>query len=282
LQGRLAAFAARVTETGEQYEMNRWKLKLVQKLPWSLVSRSPRFGHVNTWFGLYPSWAAALAAIPAGNLVGYDQTAAKEMFTSYPTTLVRQSDYAYLLHLRNAIKPGMRVIDVGGSIGQAYYIAQKFISLPDPFEWSIFDVPAVLDAARDVAVREGEKGKYLRFVSSPREAGNCDAFFSSGSLQLIEDTLPELLQQLPSLPQHVLINRIPVWTRPAVITLNDMGFSIAPYNVFNHDAWVQSVERLGYRLVDEWKCPESNFFSIRFRRGSKLDAYSGFYFERTS
>jgi putative methyltransferase (TIGR04325 family) len=260
--------------------MNQWTLKLLKKIPWSLISRNPAFGHVNTWIGVYPSWAAALAGIPSGNPVGYDQAEAKAMFSKYPTDLVRPSDYAVLVHLRNFATPGMRVIDAGGSIGQAYYIALKYFPLPQGVEWVIFDVPAVLEAGLAVAVREGEKGNALRFVATPRDAGPCDVFFSSGSLQLIEESLPEMLQQLPALPQHVLINRIPVWEREAVVTLNDMGFSLAPYNVFNHDEWVRSVEQLGYRLVDEWKCPESNFFSIRFQPGMRLEAYSGFYFVR--
>jgi putative methyltransferase (TIGR04325 family) len=262
--------------------MNQLTLKLVRKFPWSLLSGNPTFGHVNTWIGIFPSWAAAMAAIPKGNPVGYDQSAATEIFSSYPTTLVRQSDYAVLLHLRNIARGGMRVVDVGGSIGSACYIALKYFPLPDDFEWVVFDVPAVLEAGRAVANREGEKSKPLRFVADLKETGKCDVFFSSGALQLIEDTLPDLLRKLPSLPEHVLINRIPVWEGEAVVTLNDMGFSLAPYNVFNRKQWVAAVEELGYRLVDDWACPESNFFSIRFRPRTRLRAYRGFYFVRNS
>ena len=50
---------------------------------------------------------------PQGNPVGYDQSAATEIFSSYPTTLGRQSDYTILLHLRNVARAGMRVVDVG-------------------------------------------------------------------------------------------------------------------------------------------------------------------------
>jgi putative methyltransferase (TIGR04325 family) len=261
--------------------MNQWKLKLLKKLPWSLVSKSPSFGYANTWVGLYPNWSAAMAAIPKGNPVGYDQDAAREMFTQYPTSLVRPSDYAVLVHLRNFARAGMRVVDVGGSIGTAYYIAQKYFPLPEPFCWVIYDVPAVLEAGRAVAAREGERGKGLSFVGSLKDAGECDVFFSSGSLQLIEETLPQLLQQLPGLPEHVLINRVPVWDRDAIVCLNDMGFSLAPYNIFNRKQWVGAMEELGYKLVDDWACPESKF-SIKFKRGTRLNAYSGFYFRRES
>lgn len=258
--------------------MNQLTLKLIKSLPWSLISRRPSFGYINTWFGIFPSWTAATAAIPPGKPIGYNQLEAKAVYTKYPTTLVRSSDYAVLLHLRNIAGAGMRVIDVGGSIGMAYYIALKYCPMPEPFEWVVFDLPWVLEAGREVALREGEKSKALRFVTSLSAAGSCNIFFSSGALQFFEESLPELLPQLPSLPKHVLINRIPVWNREALITLNDIGFSMAPYHVFNREEWVRSVENLGYKLVDEWTCPESNFFSIRFHPRLSMKAYSGFYF----
>jgi putative methyltransferase (TIGR04325 family) len=265
---------------GEQNSMNQLTLKLIRRFPWSLLSKNPAFGHVNTWIGVFPSWTAATAAIPKGSPAGFDQSAATEIFSSYPITLVRQSDYAVLLHLRNAVKAGMRVVDVGGSIGSACYIAQKYFPLPENFEWIVFDVPAVLEAGRAVARREGGKSHALRFVPDLNEAGSCDIFLSTGALQLIQDTLPELLRKLPQLPERVLINRIPVWDGEAIVTLNDTGFSLSPYHLFNRTQWVAEVEQLGYKLVDEWACPESNFFCIRFRPRTRLNAYRGFYFVR--
>jgi len=261
--------------------MNRLTLKLLKSRPLGLVYRPPRFGYSNVWVGAFPSWDAAMAAIPAGNPVGYNQEGAKKMFAGYPTSYVRPSDYAVVVHLRNALKAGSRVVDVGGSIGTAYYIAQKYFDLPDGLEWRIYDVPEVLEAGRQVAEREGEKSKSLSFIDKLTDAGTCDLFFSSGSLQLIKETLPTLLQKLPLLPQHVLINRIPVWDREAIVSLNDMGFSLAPYNIFNRKKWVDSVEALGYKLMDDWACPESQFV-VRYQPKLRLNSYRGFYFLRNS
>jgi len=260
--------------------MNQWMLKLLTRSPLSRAFKSPRFGY-GSFIGVFPSWSAALAAIPSGFSVGFDQAAATPVFTNYPLKLVRTSDYPSLFHLRNLVQPNMRVVDLGGSVGAAYYNGLAFFSWPEQFEWVICDLPAVIEAAREVALREGEKSRALRFISNIEDAPACDIFLSTGSLQLIEQPLPALLKKLPGLPAKLLINRIPVWDREAICTLSDIGFNISPYKIFNRQEWVESVEQLGYRLIDDWECPGSTM-SIRFHKQLRLHSYHGFYFSRVS
>jgi putative methyltransferase (TIGR04325 family) len=222
-----------------------------------------------------------MAAIPPENRIGYNQEETKAVFSSVPTTRVRSADYPILLHFRNLLKPGMKVVDLGGNIGMAYYTALKYFPLPDPLEWMICDVPALIETAKLVAEREGEKSKALRYVNSIEEAGTCDILFSSGTLQFLEEPLAVLLRKMPELPKTLLINRIPMWDRKAIATIHDIGFCVCPYCIFNRQEWIQSIKELGYELVDDWPCPESTF-SVRFRPDLRLNAYHGFYFERSS
>jgi putative methyltransferase (TIGR04325 family) len=245
----------------------------------SIVYGRTRFGYATKFIGVFSSWAEALAAIPSGNPVGYNEEEATKIYLSYPTTLVRPGDYPMLLHIRNIAEPGMRVIDIGGCIGMTYYTALKYYPLPSTMSWAIYDVPAVLDAGRQVAIREGGKSASLSFLDSLKDAGECDLVCSTGSLQLIEESLPELLSQLPRLPKHILLNRIPVRDGHSLVTLNEQGFSICPYKVFSRKEFVQSIEELGYKLIDDWSCPERPM-SIRFHPRYRLKAYSGFYFSQ--
>jgi len=252
--------------------MTNLQLKLINNRLVKLIFKTP-------WIGIYPSFPEAMAAIPPRADIGYNQKKTQEVFGTYPIDRMRPADYPILLHLCLLMQPGGRLVDLGGNIGMACYTAQKYYDLPSNFEWVLCDVPKVIETAKEVAIREGEKSRFLRYTTSLKHAGPCDIFFSSGTLQYIESQLPELLAQLPELPAHVLINRIPVWDREAIATLHDIGFCISAYHVFNRSTFVASMEAIGYRLLDTWPCPESTF-SIRFRPHVRLDAYQGFYFSR--
>ena len=78
--------------------MNRFTQKLLKTPPLSRVFKTP-------WIGIYPNFAAALAAIPEDNRIGYNQEETKAVFSQVPTTRVRSADYPILLHLRNLLKP---------------------------------------------------------------------------------------------------------------------------------------------------------------------------------
>jgi putative methyltransferase (TIGR04325 family) len=252
--------------------MNRLEFWLLKESP--LAKRSK-----GRWFGIFPSFSAALAAIPASHKAGWNQDEAQEHYEDFPLTIVRPADYAVLMHLKCLAKPGGKLIDLGGNIGMAYYTTLKYFELPAHFQWIVCDVPKVVEAGRTVAQREAQSPESLQFVTDVKMVGSCDIFLTSGTLQCIETPLADLLKQMPSLPPSLIINRIPVWDREQIVTLNDLRFAIWPYTIFNRSDFLKSIRDLGYRLIDDWQCPESTF-SVRFKRGTRLNAYQGFHFER--
>ncbi len=231
------------------------------------------------WIGMYATYADALSAIPSEAHIGYNQQDTIKVFCEYPIDKVRPADYPVMLHLRGILKPGDRLIDLGGSTGMMCYTTQKYFTLPEGVEWIVCDVPKMVQAGLLVAERESDKSSPLRFVTSLAEAGKGRIFFTSGALQYIEKPLPELLRELPTLPEFLLINRIPARNQKAFSTIQDIGFCLTPYQIFNRAEFVASLEALGYELVDTWSCPESTF-SVRFRPNIRLHAYAGFFFRQ--
>lgn len=239
-----------------------------------LVFRTP-------WIGIFQSYSEAVAAIPLSMRVGYGHESIARVFRNYPLTLVRPADYPILLHLGHLLRAGSRVIDFGGNIGMACYLADRYLKLPSPCSWVICDLPAMIAAARQVAQRERTLTNILEYATDIEDAGECDVFFSSGTLHHLDVALTDLLRKLPALPRSVLVNRIPVWERSAITTVA-VHFDTkcaTPARIFNRAQFTSAMEQLGYRLMDDWECPESSM-SVRFHPRIRLNAYHGFYFSR--
>jgi putative methyltransferase (TIGR04325 family) len=169
----------------------------------------------------------------------------------------------------------MRIFDFGGANGIGFYASREYMKFPPGLDWTVCDVKKVIDAGEQMATGKNAPG--LHFTEDFKQCDQADLLVSSGALQYVEAGIADMLGTLSSLPSYILLNRIPVWDREPLFTLQTINDIVCPYRIFNRSQFVGALERLGYRLMDEWDCPESTF-SVRFRPALRLDAYHGFYF----
>lgn len=227
--------------------------------------------------GIYPSHAAATAAIPKERLVGYDH---KESSNMYPYLLeyTKVSDYAALFYLNRLIGAGARIFDFGGNTGLLYYNYQRRWTMPPQATWTVCDVPSVIEAGREFAKTRPSDG--LQFTSRFEDAADADLLFTSGTLQYVPETLAELLEKLgEAKPRHILANRTALWDGPDFVTLQALGPVTCPYRIQNRAAFLAAVEAQGYRLKDRWDCPESGI-NVRWRPRYRIRSYAGLLLER--
>jgi putative methyltransferase (TIGR04325 family) len=228
--------------------------------------------------GLYTSYGAALAAIPKHRKVGYDNKESSNMYP-YLLDLTRISDYAALFYISQLAKPGYRIFDFGGNIGLLFYNYQRRWTPPADIQWTVCDVPAVIEAGREFANTRPSEG--LGFTSNFTEAAGADLLFTSGTLQYVPETLPELLRKLgDAKPKYLLVNRTAMWNGPTFFTLQSLGAVVCPYRVQNRAEFVAGLEAEGYRVRDTWDCPESAIH-VRWHLRHRIDGYAGLFLERT-
>lgn len=224
--------------------------------------------------GVYDSFSEAVAAAPPGKPVGYDNPqAATFMPPSGPLWL---SDYPVLFWLEKALREAPSLLDIGGYVGISYYSFRQYLQYPENLQWLIYDVPAVARAGAEIAQREPSPG--LSFTSTLSSDIQVHTVLACGSLQFIEKGFAELLSELAALPRHLILNKLPLSDVPDYVTLQDLGPAVCPYWIFNRTKFVQSIESLGYRLVDSWTNVE---FSCRipFHSGRNVPSYTGLYFK---
>jgi putative methyltransferase (TIGR04325 family) len=226
--------------------------------------------------GVYTTFSEAIAAAPQGKPVGYDNPkAATFMAPSGPLWL---SDYPVLFWLEKALAECPTLLDVGGYVGISYYSFRRHLCYPHDLQWLIYDVPAVTEAGTEIAQREDSRG--LAFTAQLDSGIQAHTVLACGSMQFIEQPFDELLLRLASLPRHLIINKTPLTDGLEFVTLQDLGPAVCPYRISNRTKFVESIEKLGYRLVDSWANVE---FSCRipFHSGRSVTSYTGLYFKAT-
>jgi putative methyltransferase (TIGR04325 family) len=232
---------------------------------------------IHRYRGVYSTYAEAAAAMPVGELHGFDHASVTEFFID-SHFVFNPSDYPNLFWLSGIMKSGQTLFDLGGGVGQCYYIYQRFLHFPEQMRWVVCEVQSFLDRGRQLAKEKDAHG--IEFTTRFQDADGAAVFLSNGALQYIETDLPAMLAGLGTLPRHVLINRVPLYEGETYYTVQSSRHSYVPYKVMNLTAFVRGMEELGYDKADQWYLPR--YLRIPFHPRSFVGNYWGFYFRLNS
>jgi putative methyltransferase (TIGR04325 family) len=226
----------------------------------------------NLYRGVFRTFDEARRSAPDRLRVGYDRTEAGRMYDAR-LNRVFPADYPMLFWLARLLRPGVSIFDLGGHVGIAYYAYAKYLEYPDSLSWKVCDVPAVVVAGQALARERG--ANTVSFTDQVEDASGADIFLAAGSLQYIEEPLIEMLKRLQDKPAHLLINKVPLVERDAVVTLQGIGVGFCPYHLFHRQTFIAQLEQLGYEVVDAWENADQAC-QVPFTLYA-VDAYSGFY-----
>src|SRR3546814_15515822 len=95
--------------------------------------------------------------------------------------------------------------------------------------------------------------KRLTFTNDFTDADGCDVLITTGALQYLETSLPEMLQGLVVKPTHVLVNMVPLHPRLDYFTLQNMGIAICPSRVMCLTDFVREMLALDYGQAALWR-----------------------------
>ena len=182
-----------------------------------------------------------------------------------------------LFWLAKALAELPSLLDIGGYIGISYYSYRNYLPYPDNLEWVVHDVPAVSAAGIEIAQHQDSRG--LSFITGITSELRPHTVLAAGSLQFIEGNFSDLLSRMGTLPRKLIVSKTPLTELPDFVTLQDLGPAVCPYRIFNRAKFIQSIETLGYRLVDSWA--NSDFqCRIPFHPDRTVPSYSGLYFKQ--
>jgi putative methyltransferase (TIGR04325 family) len=253
------------------------KVPLIAK--WHRFEYEQHFLRISKWerlfSGVYSSFAAAEASIPAGRPNSYDNDESSR-FLGHKTSL-RASDYPVLFFLDRLLREHSRVFDFGGYTGLSFYSFERLLRYPDNLEWKIYDLPAVVETGRRIAAEKGETR--LTFTTSFADVPCFPILTAFGSLHFPEQTFDTFLAPIAQRPQHILINKLPLSDLPTFYTVHNMGPALTPYRVQNRKEFVDSMAALGYELVESWESGDFACYIPGYPDHS-VKAFSGLYFRQ--
>ncbi len=243
---------------------------------WHNFAYDRHFARITPWArdfrGVYGSFEEAMRNAPAGKSVGYDNEAAATFLPACGSLI--PSDYPVLFWLGPAMKEGAAIFDLGGYVGISYYSYRGYLQYPPGLRWTIYDVPAVLEAGRKLAAERESLG--LHFTDNLQDANGADVMLALGSLQFIERPLAESLSALQRPPEHLILNKLPLADGPQFVTLQNFGPGVCPNYIFNRKAFTDSLVSSGYEVIDTWDNAEFACH-IPFHPDKYVPRYSGMY-----
>jgi len=230
-------------------------------------------------YGRFSSFDEARAWLPKSS--GHDLEVLSDEYIEVRTKRVYAFDYPVMFWLREAFAGGARsIFDIGGSVGVQYYSYRRYLSFPEGLVWRVSELPVVCRLGREYAQRHGVTA--LQFSETiDTSAISDDIWIAAGVLELLEKTrLEDLLARAAKRPEHILINKLPLWKGEEYVSTQNIGSdSFTPHYVFNRERFVSAVEALGYTLVDSWEVPERAYQDPREPERDFAN-YSGLCFRR--
>jgi putative methyltransferase (TIGR04325 family) len=232
----------------------------------------------NHYYGVYPTHADALRAVPTTLHGSYDNEAAAAQYRERATQLTI-SDYPVLYWLSRLLEEGQRrIFDLGGHVGVAYYAFQRYTPFAADLNWTVSDLPTTMAAGRAWAQTNDPTAR-LAFTDDKQAADGQDVLLVLGAMQYFDYDFAAWLATLSVPPPHLIISLTLMHAARDFYTLQNMGFACVPYRIHAKSAFTEAMERMGYRVVDAWRSDERDC-RIPFHHDHDVEGYSGFYLRR--
>ena len=223
-------------------------------------------------FRVSKSWSDAVA-----HSSGYQsKKTIDSLISSYPINPANLSSHffignrlqqiasAFLEGVASSNKNTIRVIDVGGGLGQYFFLLEK-LAPSIQFEWVILETTALCELAKSVAPTK----KNIGWISSLADTqGTFDIALLSSVIQYVESPF-DLLDDLMKVAKFLILNRLPLTSsRNQKICIQRPGFFESkgsyPVHILSEDKVIAYFEARG-KILSHWLVPR-DVAVVRFKK----------------
>jgi putative methyltransferase (TIGR04325 family) len=221
----------------------------------------------------FATLSAAAAAIDGFDRGGHSNKVGITLHANL-ANVTRVSDYAALHHLGPLASQIRSVFDLGGNVGNLFYLYSKHLAFPADLRWTVQDLPAAIEEGRTIAIARAERRLDFTTILPDK---SFDLLIVSGAMHYFETPLPQLIAKLPAKPRWVLVNRSPMIDGANVATVQDTGSYLVASMLYDRATLIAGFEAMEYQLVDRWDALELSL-KIPFYDDRSAAAYTGMFF----
>jgi putative methyltransferase (TIGR04325 family) len=261
-----------IIDLGKRVARNAWRLPLVGTAIQRDYQRSFLRGRGH-YRGVYRSFEEARADIPTGEKVGFDHEETARLYRNRMNKAC-PSDYAPLFWLQRILRDDSFLFDFGGHVGVSYHGWRRYLDYGSKLRWLVYDLPTITRVGEELARETPSPG--LAFTNTIADGRGCSIFLTAGVIQFLDRSLASVLQEMGSLPPHLIISKVPLYDGERFVTVQSAGTAFHPYHIYNRAEFIGELTALGYRVVDDWENAEQTCI-IPFTKGKDIEAYSGLY-----
>ncbi|WP_309736622.1 methyltransferase, TIGR04325 family [Chamaesiphon sp. OTE_75_metabat_556] len=243
------------------------------------------------FWGVFETFEEAIRAAPATKTIGYNcpelarayqreieaHTSSAADLGTANQALMRSFDYPvlyWIAHIRQVTPlDSIEFFDFGGNLGIHFLSYANYLDLPSSLRWIVCDLPEIVKLGTSQ-----NKDSRLTFTTDFQLASGSDIFLASGSLQYDEADIALKINSLDRKPKHLLINRLGLYDGRKIVTLQNGGKVFYPQYIFNRSEFIQSLQLIGYELIDRWEDNVDKCY-IPFHPEVNVHCYHGFYFK---
>jgi putative methyltransferase (TIGR04325 family) len=203
--------------------------------------------------GAFESHSQAINAVPSNMVAGYNHHSVVE--TNFDKMCeIAPWDYPVLFWLERILPETNIILDAGGHMGTKYRAFRRHLNLDNrQLEWIIYDLPAIVQAGHKRACEEGLTA--LKFVDNLSSIECPDVMIASGLLQYLDIPFKSLIKSMKNIPRHFILNKVAMWEERDMFTLENFGNAFVPYQIRNKKTFLNEIEEIGLRIIDEWEIP---------------------------
>jgi putative methyltransferase (TIGR04325 family) len=204
--------------------------------------------------GVFGSYREARDHLPSA--MGYDQSLILDvddvpaLTASRQDNTLRNYDEPIVNFISDKISRNTAVFNVGGNVGIEYYAYKARIPAIANTDWTICEIESVVE--RGTALARTRQEHNLQFTTDVSRGDGANIFLCVGTAQYLTEPVWVTLQRYKSLPKYVVLGYFPAGIMPRFYTVQNIGYSYAPYCIFSLSEVRESFEMLGYSLAVEW------------------------------